>query len=180
MIDIWRERNPSKKQSRLDHWLISEDLEGRVIKCDVILYLAPDHLAIFQILYDKTEKNIEKKKGSYCKSNNSLCANVEYVKQMKEEIIRLKDELKLKIKDRRVLWDCMKMKIRNFSWASSKRLARDRREKREFLEKEIEKLEHNIIQGVTEGKVKELKKKELADRYKYIHEGILMRSPASY
>ena len=84
LIDIWRERNPTpKKQSRLDHWLISEDLEGRVIKCDVILYLAPDHLAIFQILYDKTEKNIEKKKGSYCKSNNSLCANVEYVKQMK-------------------------------------------------------------------------------------------------
>lgn len=53
---------------------------------------------------------------------------------MKEEIIRLKEELKLEIKDRKVLWDYMKMKKRRFSQAFSKRLARDRREKREFLE----------------------------------------------
>ena len=76
----------------------------------------------------------------------------------------------------------MKMKIRSFSQAFSKRLAIDRREKREFLEKEIEKLEHSIIQGVTEEKVKELKKKknELADSYECIYEGITIRSRASY
>ena len=50
LIDIWRDRNPLKRQytftknnpfmqSRLDHWLISEDLESLVIRCDIVPHL---------------------------------------------------------------------------------------------------------------------------------------------
>ena len=93
-------KNNPFMQSRLDHWLISEDLEGLVIRFDII-------------------------------SSIRVWPNVEYVKQMKDEIIRLKEELKLEINDRRIFWDYMKMKIRSFSQAFSKRLShRSKREKR--------------------------------------------------
>ena len=92
-------------QSRLDHWLISDDLVNFVIRCNILPSIAPDHSAIFLFLYDKTEKEMHKKNGSYWKFNNSLCGNVEYVKKMKMEILRLKEELKTEFRDRRVVWD---------------------------------------------------------------------------
>ena len=193
LIDIWRERKPLKRQftytksnpfmqSRIDYWLISEELERLVIRCDIVPSIAPDHSAIALFMYDKIENDKDTKKGSYWKFNNSLCGNIEYVNKMKEEIVKLKDELITEIVDRRVLWDYLKMKIRVFTQTFSKRLARERREKRQILENEVVNIEHSLAFHIDEELVKKLenKKKELGETYDYINEGIKIRSRASW
>ena len=86
------------------------------------------------------------------------------------------------MKDRRVLWDYLKMKIRAFTQSFSKRLAKERREKRRTLEKEVVNLEHSLALHIDEELVKKLesKKKELVESYNYINEGIKIRSRASW
>ena len=84
--------------------------------------------------------------------------------------------------DRRVLWDYLKMKIRVFTQTFSKRLARERREKRQILENEVVNIEHSLVFHIDEELVKKLenKKKELGETYDYINEGIKIRSRASW
>ena len=43
--------------------------------------------------------------GSYWKLNISLCQDYEYINCIKEEMIKLKEELRIEIENKRVLWD---------------------------------------------------------------------------
>lgn len=161
LLDIWREKHGLKKQftftqknpfmqSRLDYWLVSEEIEEAVIKCEIVPSVAPDHYSVFLCLYDKREEASEKKKGSYWKFNNSLCRNEQYVRQMKEEITKLKTEWQVQIKDKRVLWDFLKMKIRAFTQSFSKKVARERKQKRDNLEREVQELDQILVNGIDE------------------------------
>ena len=115
LLDIWRTRNGIKRQftyrqvnpfmqSRLDYWFISEKLEEIVLKCNIIPSIAPDHSAV-QLHFYNMPSNSLKMKGSYWKINNSLSKDDEYIKYMKEQIIKLKEEYQAEIEDKRVLWD---------------------------------------------------------------------------
>lgn len=137
LLDIWRVRNGLKKQftyrqinpfmqSRLDYWLVSKQIEQVVFKCDIIPSMAPDHSAIQLQFYDKLINSF-KFQGSYWKLNNSLCQDIEYINCIKEEIIKLKEEFRIEIEDKRVLWDFLKMKIRNVSRKYSKEKAKQRK-----------------------------------------------------
>ena len=193
LLDIWRSRHPLKRQftytkkkpfmqSRLDYWMISESLEELVMTCDIMPSISPDHHSIFLHLFDKTGKNSEKKRGSYWKFNNSLCENKDYVKEMKKQIIELKNELQFEIKDKRLLWDMMKMKIRSFTQKFSKRLAKERRMIRTNLEKQVQDLEQKLVNDTSENILEELEnaKKKLREVYSYVNEGVKIRSRASW
>ena len=39
-------------QSRLDYWIISEDLADFVAKCEIMTSVAPDHSAIYLGFFD--------------------------------------------------------------------------------------------------------------------------------
>ena len=122
-IDIWRKRNALKRQftyrrenpfmrSRLDYWVISERLEEKVLNCKILPSISPDHSAIELVLKGNSSSSSTTKAG-YWKFNNSLCNDDNYVKSMKEEISNLQLKLSIEIKDNRILWDYMKMEIRN-------------------------------------------------------------------
>ena len=192
LMDIWRQRNLMKRQftyrqkvpfmqSRLDYWIISEDLEDYVIKCEIMCSVAPDHSAIYLGFYDRIGVST-KNKGSYWKFNNSLCNDIVYIQQMKEEILKLKGDLQLEIQDKRLLWDFLKLKIRQFTQKYSKKLAKDRKEQREKLETEIKEIEDGLINQVDQEacKILEDKKLELQAAYDYVNEGVKVRSRASW
>ena len=168
-------------QSRLDYWIISEDLADFVVKCEIMTSVAPDHSAIYLGFFDRPE-NFTRNRGSYWKFNNSLCEDPVYVQQMKEEIVKLKRELQLEIQDKRVLWDFLKLKIRQFTQHFSKKLSKYRKEQREKLEKEVKELEDSLIDQPDEEacKILEGKKRELQTSYDYINEGVKIRSRASW
>lgn len=191
LIDIWRERNPLRRQfsyrqnkplvqSRLDYWMISSKLKEITTKCEIIPSVAPDHSAINLFLFNK--KNNVMKNFSYWKFNNSLCNDKLYIDQMKTNIQIWKKELSSEIKDKRVLWDFMKMKIRSFTQDYSKRIAKERRQKIEVLEKEVQDLEKQLVGCANDSLVErlELKRKELQNCYDYINQGLKVRSRASW
>ena len=101
---------------------------------------------------------------------------------MKENMINLKQELQPEIKDKRVLWDFLKMKIRSFTQKYSKQIAKERKEKIKGLEKEVKELETNLLNSVTDNLVKRLesKRKELQSCYDYTNDGLKVRSRVSW
>ena len=105
-----------------------------------------------------------------------------YVQQMKEEILKLKRDLQVEIQDKRVLWDFLKLKIRQFTQLFSKKLSKYRKEQREKLEKEVKELEDSLIDQPDQEacKMLEAKKRELQASYDYINEGVKIRSRASW
>ena len=101
---------------------------------------------------------------------------------MKNEILRLKEEFRKEITDKRVLWDFLKMKISNFTRKYSKVKARQRKERIDNLEKDILSLERELIQKVDKEKIDllECKRSDLRTCYDYVNEGIKIRSRAAY
>ena len=152
-----------------------------MIDCEIIPSVAPDHSAIYLGFFDKSRVSA-KTKGTYWKFNNSLCKNALYVQQMKEEILKLKEELQVEIQDKRVLWDFLKLKIRQFTQDFSKKFAKERKKQRQKLEVEVKELEDRLKNQVDQDayKVLEMKKRELQAAYDYVNEGIKVRSRASW
>ena len=194
-IDIWRKRNVLKRQftyrqenpfmrSRLDYWVISESLEEKVLNCKILPSISPDHSAIELVLKGNSSSSSTTKAG-YWKFNNSLCNDDNYVKSMKEEISNLKLKLSIEIKDNRILWDYMKMEIRNFTSKYCKRKVKERRDKIARLEDEIFNLEQELLLPQNFGDKTftsnlEIKRRDLNNCYTYINEGIKIRSRAPW
>ena len=192
LLDIWRGKHGLKKQytfrqnnpfvqSRLDYFFISHNLEQIVLKCNIIPSIAPDHFAVELQFYNLPNCSI-KSKGSYWKFNNSLCGDVDFVRQMKEEIKRLRNIYEKEIKDVRVYWDFLKMKISNFIRKYSKEKSRKRKEKVQNLENDIKVIEKELLEKEEKEKVDllENKRMELKQCYEYINEGLKVRSRASF
>ena len=155
MSDIWRKRNSDKIQftyrqsnpliqSRLDYWITSNELDKKVVECDIMPSIAPDHSAIYLVL-NVDNKVFQNRGPSYWKFNNSLCLDVEYVQHMKTEIISFIDQGKKEITDKRVLWDFVKMKICEYTSKYSRVKAKERKDKLNQIQKEIQRLENLLI-----------------------------------
>ena len=139
-------------QSRLDYWFITESLEQIVLRCTIIPCFTLDHSAVQLQFYNKPNLS-SKAKGSYWKFNNSLCRDDEYIKQMKEEINNLRQRYQIEIKDKRVLWDFLKMKMSNFTRKYSKEKAKKRKQKIVDLEKEITCIENDLVNKIEKEKL---------------------------
>ena len=189
--DIWRRKNPNKKQftfkqkqpivqTRLDYWFISSDLEKLVQSCDILLSITPDHSGVilrFRNLVDNFTFG-----KSYWKFNNSLCEDKFFVEKMNDEIRELKEQLIPQISDKRLLWDFMKMKMREFIITFSKEKAKVRRLAIKRLENEIEELEKQLLLTPARSIVDDIenKKATLKKMYEYSRQGLKVRSRAEW
>ena len=154
LCDIWRIKNPKLKrytfrqkhfsgiiQRRLDYIFISRSLQ-EYTKPKILNSLSTDHSLIFCSIY-----NI----GNYAygpglwKFNNSLLLNEDYTKKVKEHIRKTLIEMKsaAKLTDQ-MMWEYLKFKIRTFTITFAKKLAREKREIQNTLEKEVRELEKNL------------------------------------
>ena len=189
--DVWRKNNPNVKrftfkkkqpgvQTRLDYWFISSNLDSLVQTCNILPSITPDHSGVkivFRSLVDKFDFG-----KSYWKFNNSLCEDKAFVDKMIGKIKELKEHLVPQISDKLLLWDFMKMKIREFIITYSKEKAKLRRREVKKLEKEIEELENQLILAPSKGIVDKIEDKKviLTKLYDYSKQGIKVRSRAEW
>ena len=117
---------------RLDRFLVSNLLQARVSKCEILSSLLSDHSPI--VITINTDEGFFKKGNNYWKFNKLLLNDNVYVTGVKKLVAEKKVEyggLNNQIK-----WELIKFEIRKFTMAYSKKIAR---EKRKFL-----KLNENI------------------------------------
>lgn len=156
-LDIWRNRNPGKveftwsskdgsKQSRIDFWLLSEDLVQKVKEIKIIPSILTDHKMINVIV--SFDSLAGKKLGfNYWKLNNSLLENEQFQKAIKDII---KDSYN-KANTSKMFgknWEFMKYSIRKFAIGFGKNMAKARRVKEDSLIKDIICIyeKHNLSQ----------------------------------
>ena len=189
--DIWRKRNPSERQftfrqkwpviqSRLDYWFASSSLVKLVNKCEILSSIAPDHSGIsltFKQLVDTFKYG-----RSYWKFNNSLCEDKLFVDTMKERIRELKEKFTTQFSNKSLLWDFMKMKMREFAIDFSRKNAKIRRLEIQKLETEINDLENRLLIAPSKEISEEIddKKSLLNKLYEYSRQGVRVRSRAEW
>ena len=147
LIDIWRERNQTKKrftwrqkqpriQSRLDYILLSNTLVDYVQDASILPAIYSDHSPISVHL-----KCFEMPKGNgIWKFNNSLLKHPDYVNDLRDKIEAWKNEYDT-IDDKTLVWELIKFKIREFTIAFSKSISRQNRAKESKLIRQIDELE---------------------------------------
>ena len=189
--DVWRKRHSDKKeftyrqnwpmvQSRLDYWFCSSSMLKLVDKCDILTSITPDHSCVSLRLKNLADNFSFGK--SYWKFNNSLCADPEFVNMLNNKIVELKEQLSSEIQDKLVLWDYLKMKLRNIIMKYSKEKAKQRRKEIEKLELEINNLENQLLNSPLKVIVDEIEEKRalLNSLHDYSRQGLKIRSRAEW
>ena len=136
LVDIWRIRNPTDTrftwrqkspliQRRLDYWLISNDLQEDVESVEIITAIRSDHSAII-LSVNGVDENVQG--PSFWKFNSTLINDQEYCDLLRLEYKNWLEDFK-EVRDKRVLWDLIKYKIRQRTIIYSKAKARKKREK---------------------------------------------------
>ena len=134
LIDIWRLRNPDKRQftwrkrnpiiqRRIDFWLISDDLQDDVKKTEIIPAIKTDHSAISLSINSLKDQPFG---PSYWKFNSSLLEDHNYIRLIHSEYPKWITEFS-EVKDNRVLWDLIKYRIRQTTIRYSKMIAKNRK-----------------------------------------------------
>ena len=150
----WRKKSPCK-QARLDYFLISENMRQFVKKSEIESGYRSDHsVVILELNFTNFKQG-----RSYWKHNNSLLSDIDYINQINEKILEVKqqyalpvynledldkipnEEIQFTINDQLFL-DVLLMEIRgkSISFASFKNKEKDTREK--YLIKTIADLEN--------------------------------------
>lgn len=130
LVDIWRVRNPDTHrytwrrshpltQSRLDYWLIPQELIYSVEICDIKPSIKTDHSLI--TLKIKSPQN-EKRGPGIWKFNESLLNDIQFVNELKELITIILNDLK-EMEDKSMKWEMIKMEIRKKCISYSKEKA---------------------------------------------------------
>ena len=149
-VDIWRVRNPTLRQftwrrktplqmSRLDFFLISNDLQFGVKSCENLCALSSDH---FPVKLKLQTDSADYRGRGYWKFNCSLLENNQYIYDMKNKISELISTFK-DFDDPRVNWEYLKLKMREFSRNTAMHLSKSRKEAREKLEAKVKNFEKN-------------------------------------
>ena len=122
LIDIWRTRNPDCKlftwkqkkpliQRRLDFWLISDVCQDEVEETNIKTAIRTDH-SVITISFNSLD---ELARGpSYWKFNSSLVNDDCYVSMLNQKIPEWQKEFN-EVLDKRVLWDLIKYRVRQFT-----------------------------------------------------------------
>ncbi len=131
LIDVWRYLNPNLRQfswlrpnatskSRIDYWLISDNLMLFVKDCAISAAPLTDHCAISQLF--KPNHNTSRIKG-YWKCNSDLLNNERFCNKVKDLILNSSN-----FNSNKARWEFLKLKIREFSINYSKILAKVKRQ----------------------------------------------------
>jgi hypothetical protein len=149
--DIWRIKNPycrkytwisnttPKIMSRLDYFLLSDNLQGNYENTDIIPGFMTDHSCITLTI----KINEEQRGRGFWKFNSTLTNN----KQLKDQINKIINQTVAENQeaDDCVIWDLIKCKIRGECIGISSAINKEKREEFANLEQEIRELE-NILQ----------------------------------
>ena len=149
LLDIWRLqhpfekryswRGPNRKQSRLDYFMITSDIEAFVISSDIGISYRSDHSPVLINL--KFSSQI-RGKGTW-KFNNSLLKETEFIEKVKGDIKTVIEEyesdpsIDIETEDKQfnisyqLLWDMIKLKVRGsaISFSSFRKKEQNNKEK---------------------------------------------------
>jgi len=116
----WRRKDSSQK-SRIDYWLINEDILPTVRSCDIrpAMIQTTDHMAISITLTLNTKRG----PGSW-KFNNSLLEDITFVNDLNDFIEISSVKLKNSHTDPRLIWELLKIEIKSRTITFSKRKAK--------------------------------------------------------
>ena len=128
LCDIFRIRNPDLKRfsfrqqtptlaRRLDHFLISNTVQGKIKTCEIISSLLSDHSPIDISI--KTYCVLFKRGPNYWKFNSSLVMDLVYNNAVKEKIREKKTEYSEL--DNQIKWELIKFDIRSLTMRYSKK-----------------------------------------------------------
>ena len=165
LVDIWRIRNPTDMrftwcqkspiiQRRLDFWLISDALQEDVEAADIIPSPKSDHSAI-TLSFNGVDDS--KRGPSFWKFNSTLVNDKEYCNLLDTNLKNWLEEFK-EVVDKRVLWDLLKYKIRQFTIDYSKSKARIRRAKLNEIEDKLRRCSEKCDSDPSTQNVEELVK----------------------
>ena len=189
----WRRLNPTKKQARLDYFLVSETINSYVMHSDIVPGYRTDHSGI--ILKLKLQE-AERGRG-YWKFNNTLLKDKKYIEEVKNTIrevintyalnnenINDVNEVAFNINDQLFL-ETLLMTIRGntIKYCSIKKKVKLEDENKILQEiKELEDELNNDFSNAEENKILELsqKKQSLIDIRKEKIEGVMLRSRSRY
>ncbi len=129
LIDIWRNIYPQTrrytwhsrgKASRLDYLFISEELYNNVMECDILPGVLSDHSILMVELQEND--NVENRGKGFWKFNNTLLHDIEFVKRLKEILLKYRKEYE-HLLDKGLVWELVKFQIKMFTiqYCSKKR-----------------------------------------------------------
>lgn len=189
LIDIWRVRNPDKKQytwrqkrpvvqRRLDFWLISDGLQDFVEHTDIIPSIKSDHSAITLRINSIDE---HARGPSHWYFNSSLLDDENYVGLISSKYDEWLNEFK-EVHDKRLLWDLVKYRIRQITISYSKQKAKERRNKLSDIENKLKESEKLCATDPTEKNIEDFQKQktEYDSLFDYIIQGNIIRSRATW
>ena len=188
LVDLWRVRNPDKKQytrrersrngvvhSRLDYWLISTSISYLVKTTTINIGNSSDH-SLISITLDLTETQ-QRGKG-FWKFNNSLLCDTEYIQIVKDIISEIQSDQS--IENKNVLWEFTKCKIRTHTMAYASKKAKERNKREKELEQQLNKLQTEIVNNDTKYEEYVSYKTEWEELLNYKANGIKLRAKAKW
>jgi exonuclease III len=120
LVDIWRVFNPSariftwhrgtKQKSRLDYFFTAEHLLNIAINTEILPGIHSDHSLLKLTIGNASERTGR----GFWKFNTSLLHDEEYVKNIKN-IIRSTGETYSNINDKGLIWEMIKLNVRNYT-----------------------------------------------------------------
>ena len=165
-------------QRRLDFWLISDGLQDDVASVDLKPSIKSDHSAITLLINGVGDCE---RGPSFWKFNSTLVNDSDYRLLLDENIKNWLEEFN-EVVDKRVLWDLLKYKIRQFTIKYSKEKAHSRKAKVKDLEEKLQNCTKKCEDDPSKENVQELEclQAEYDDLYDYITQGAIIRSRANW
>jgi len=145
LVDIWRILNPDIEkftfrqktpliQTRLDYFLISNNIQDFIVKTDIVPSIRSDHSAV--IIYIKHLQDQSRGSGHW-KFNSSLIYDQIYIDLLESKILSWINEYST-IKDKRVRWDILKYEIRKFTMSFCSKKKKEKHRIQDLLIAELE------------------------------------------
>lgn len=188
LVDVWRVLNPDKRfytwfrgkqKSRLDYFFISEHLLNVTSNVDILPGIQSDHsLLKLQI---NNSKQFRTGKG-FWKFNSSLLQDTKYVNDIKE-IIQTCGKNYEHLEDKSLVWEIIKMDIRNYTISYSISKKREQISFEKTLYKRYEELHDKVhSDNANEEEMKEYKnaKNEIDIIERHKAQGAILRSKCKW
>ena len=151
LVDIQRVRHPQlrkysyvskalKLKSRIDFFLVAQNLTRFVKKSDIYPSVAPDHQAIYMSLLWRNETP---RGPGLWKFNNTLLDDDQYLANIRETYVSACD-MHSAVKDKRLFWEMLKMEFRSTTISYSKNKSKLTHVREEEVKSRLEELDRII------------------------------------
>ena len=158
--------------------MINDSLQDDVVSVDIKPSIKWDHSAITLLINGAGDGE---RGRSFWKFNSTLMSDSDYRFLLDENIKNWLEEFK-EVVDKRVLWDLLKYKIRQFTNKYSKEKAHSRKAKVKDLEEKLQSCTKKCEDDPSKENVQKLEclQAEYDDLYDYITQGAIIRSRANW